>query len=135
MLEGTHFELESQSFWTQFDSTICLFSVIERHRGRIMYLTYEGSSVNKSLFVVGKGVTYDTGGADIKAGGIMAGMSRDKCGAAAVAGLMKVIIQKFIVIIMFSIQFLPIIRLFYHYLGFIYFETRKSKSCWSHVYG
>jgi len=31
---------------------------------------------------VGKGVTYDTGGADIKAGGIMAGMSRDKCGAA-----------------------------------------------------
>lgn len=30
------------------------------------------------------------GGADIKAGGIMAGMSRDKCGAAAVAGFFKV---------------------------------------------
>ena len=56
---------------------------------------------------MGKGITYDTGGADIKAGGVMAGcsnvillgstvmassvnlgMSRDKCGAAAVAGLM-----------------------------------------------
>ena len=37
-------------------------------------------------FQVGKGITYDTGGADIKAGGIMAGMSRDKCGAADVAG-------------------------------------------------
>ena len=37
-----------------------------------------------------QGVTYDTGGADIKAGGVMAGMHRDKCGAAAVAGFMKV---------------------------------------------
>ncbi len=29
-----------------------------------------------------------SGGLDIKAGGIMAGMHRDKCGAAAVAGVM-----------------------------------------------
>uniref|UniRef100_UPI0037E8FA46 putative aminopeptidase W07G4.4 n=1 Tax=Semicossyphus pulcher TaxID=241346 RepID=UPI0037E8FA46 len=35
---------------------------------------------------VHQGITYDTGGADIKAGGFMAGMHRDKCGAAAVAG-------------------------------------------------
>lgn len=40
---------------------------------------------------MGKGITYDTGGADIKAGGVMAGMSRDKCGAAAVAGFMRVV--------------------------------------------
>jgi leucyl aminopeptidase len=46
--------------------------------------------VDKTLYLVGKGVTYDTGGADIKAGGVMAGMSRDKCGAAAVAGFMQV---------------------------------------------
>ncbi len=65
-------------------------SEIERHRGRIIILTYEGESPKETLFLVGKGVTYDTGGADIKAGGIMAGMSRDKCGAAAVAGFMKV---------------------------------------------
>lgn len=63
---------------------------IERHRGRIIVLTYEPKSTKESLFIVGKGVTYDTGGADIKAGGVMAGMSRDKCGAAAVAGFMKV---------------------------------------------
>ena len=37
-----------------------------------------------------QGITYDTGGADIKAGGVMAGMHRDKCGAAAVAGFFKV---------------------------------------------
>ena len=40
-----------------------------------------------------QGITYDTGGCDIKAGGIMAGMHRDKCGAAAVAGFFKVIIR------------------------------------------
>ena len=41
-----------------------------------------------------QGVTYDTGGCDIKAGGVMAGMSRDKCGAAAVAGFLKVSDQR-----------------------------------------
>ena len=57
-----------------------------------MYLTYEPSSgfIEKTLFLVGKGVTYNTGGADIKTGGVMAGMSRGKCGAAAVAGFMQV---------------------------------------------
>lgn len=65
--------------------------MIERHQGRIIYLTYEPPGpVKDTLLLVGKGVTYDTGGADIKAGGVMAGMSRDKCGAAAVAGFMKV---------------------------------------------
>lgn len=42
------------------------------------------------LFCSLQGVTYDTGGADIKAGGCMAGMHRDKCGAAAVAGFFQV---------------------------------------------
>lgn len=65
---------------------------VERHRGRIIYLEYKPPKpARKTLMLVGKGVTYDTGGADIKAGGIMAGMSRDKCGSAVVAGFMKVI--------------------------------------------
>ncbi|KAL5471135.1 hypothetical protein EMCRGX_G029218 [Ephydatia muelleri] len=38
-----------------------------------------------------KGITYDTGGADIKTGGLMAGMYTDKCGAATVAGLFKIL--------------------------------------------
>lgn len=38
--------------------------------------------------MVGKGINYDTGGADLKVGGNMVGMSRDKCGAAAMAGFM-----------------------------------------------
>lgn len=67
------------------------FPVIDRHKGRIIYLTYDPpGTVTQTLLLVGKGVTYDTGGADIKANGVMSGMSRDKCGAAAVAGFLKV---------------------------------------------
>lgn len=67
---------------------------VPRHQGRLIFLEYKSNSPpKKTLILVGKGVTYDTGGADIKAGGVMAGMSRDKCGAAAVAGFMKVVEQ------------------------------------------
>lgn len=65
---------------------------VKRHGGRIIFLEYKPPNpARKTVVLVGKGVTYDTGGADIKAGGIMAGMSRDKCGAAAVGGFMKVV--------------------------------------------
>ncbi|CAB4055847.1 CARP [Lepeophtheirus salmonis] len=67
-------------------------STVARHQGRVIWLTYEPEGkVEKTAMIVGKGITYDTGGADIKAGGIMAGMSRDKCGAADAAGFMKTI--------------------------------------------
>jgi len=65
-------------------------SAVPRHDGRLIWLTYKPEgTVKKTVYLVGKGITYDTGGADIKAGGVMAGMSRDKCGAAAAAGFMK----------------------------------------------
>lgn len=67
-------------------------SVIDRHRGRVIYLRYNPlETVTQTLLLVGKGVTYDTGGADIKVRGVMSGMSRDKCGAAAVAGFLKLV--------------------------------------------
>ena len=63
---------------------------LDRHRARIIFLSYEPTGqIDQTLILVGKGVTYDTGGADVKAGGIMAGMHRDKCGAAAVAGFFQ----------------------------------------------
>lgn len=63
-----------------------------RHDGRIIKLEYNPSNDSKidtTLFLIGKGITYDTGGADVKAGGHMSGMHRDKCGAAFVAGFFK----------------------------------------------
>ncbi len=63
---------------------------VTRHQPRVVRLTYEGSGlIQKTVFMAGKGITFDTGGADLKVGGHMAGMSRDKGGAAAVAGFMR----------------------------------------------
>ncbi|KPJ18385.1 Putative aminopeptidase W07G4.4 [Papilio machaon] len=65
---------------------------VDRHKARVVELEYkphDSSRVTETLMLVGKGVTYDTGGADIKISGKMAGMSRDKSGAAAVAGFLK----------------------------------------------
>ncbi|MGX5175522.1 M17 family metallopeptidase [Aliikangiella sp. IMCC44653] len=67
---------------------------VERHQPRVVNLTYQPEGpIQKTLFLVGKAVTYDTGGADVKTGGHMAGMSRDKGGAAAVAGFVKTIAE------------------------------------------
>lgn len=72
-----------------------LFSGVERHRGRVVWLKYKPKSgeVKRSIVLVGKGVTFDTGGVDVKINGASVGMSRDKCGAAAVAGFMQVCIS------------------------------------------
>lgn len=41
--------------------------VVQRHQGRIIFLEYKPPKpARKTLMLVGKGVTYDTGGADIK---------------------------------------------------------------------
>ncbi|XP_061116083.1 putative aminopeptidase W07G4.4 [Conger conger] len=69
-------------------------SAVPRHQGRVIKLEYVGEEpIERTLMLVGKGITYDTGGADIKAGGVMAGMHRDKCGAAAVAGFFQVLAE------------------------------------------
>lgn len=61
---------------------------VARHRPCVIRLEYKPKgAIARTLLFAGKGLTYDTGGADLKTGGAMAGMSRDKGGAAAVAGL------------------------------------------------
>ena len=63
---------------------------VERHHPCTVRLDYHPQGpIQRTILLAGKGVTYDTGGADLKVGGSMAGMSRDKGGAAAVAGLMQ----------------------------------------------
>ncbi|KAJ2079133.1 hypothetical protein H4R24_003987 [Coemansia sp. RSA 988] len=50
-------------------------------------ITVDGIGISqRSLYLVGKGVTFDTGGISLKTGGSMRGMSYDKLGACAVAG-------------------------------------------------
>jgi len=99
LFSGTNVKVELVQGQATFEKEYpCLAAVnraashVPRHDGRVIWLTYEpNGKVDKTLYMVGKGITYDTGGADIKAGGIMAGMSRDKCGAAAAAGVMATV--------------------------------------------
>lgn len=65
---------------------------VPRHTARVVNLEYVGEgTIDTTLMLVGKGITYDTGGADLKVNGHMAGMHRDKCGAACVAGFFQVL--------------------------------------------
>ncbi|XP_014212859.1 putative aminopeptidase W07G4.4 [Copidosoma floridanum] len=66
-------------------------STIPRHAGRVVYLTYEPTDAKETIMLVGKGVTMDTGGLNIKTGNKMTSMSRDKCGAASAAGFMQTV--------------------------------------------
>jgi leucyl aminopeptidase len=67
---------------------------VPRHRPCVVRLEYvPKGKVERTLLFAGKGLTYDTGGADLKTDGHMAGMSRDKGGAAAVAGLVLAIAE------------------------------------------
>eukprot|EP01125_Pyxidicula_operculata_P022726 TRINITY_DN9532_c0_g1_i1.p1 TRINITY_DN9532_c0_g1~~TRINITY_DN9532_c0_g1_i1.p1 ORF type:complete len:516 (+),score=128.38 TRINITY_DN9532_c0_g1_i1:534-2081(+) len=62
---------------------------VERHTPRVVRLEFNGhGDIKDTLLFSGKGVTYDTGGADVKTEGLMAGMSKDKCGASNIAGFM-----------------------------------------------
>lgn len=59
----------------------------ERHSAVVVRLEYVGEGdIQETVLLAGKGVTYDTGGNNIKVGNHMSGMSRDKCGAANVSG-------------------------------------------------
>ncbi|XP_003370250.1 7 transmembrane receptor [Trichinella spiralis] len=64
---------------------------IPRHQAKIVKLEYIGQGpIEETVLLVGKGVTLDTGGLNIKIGSAMNGMSRDKCGAAAVIGFFQI---------------------------------------------
>ncbi|KAJ2821332.1 hypothetical protein FBU31_004939 [Coemansia sp. 'formosensis'] len=53
---------------------------------KLEYRSPAPAEVKEHLYLVGKGVTYDTGGITLKIGAAMRGMSRDKLGACGVAG-------------------------------------------------
>ncbi len=63
------------------------------HPGCIVTMSWNGSSAKKGkpIALVGKGVTFDTGGISLKPGAGMDEMKGDMGGAAAVAGAMKAI--------------------------------------------
>lgn len=62
------------------------------HPPRIVGLAYRGAGADAPLYaVVGKGITFDSGGLSIKPAASMEEMKFDKCGACAVLGVIKAV--------------------------------------------
>ena len=65
-----------------------------RQPAKLIALEYRGASAKEQpIALVGKGVTFDSGGISLKPGGAMDEMKYDMCGAASVLGTLKAVAQ------------------------------------------
>ncbi len=62
-----------------------------RHKPRLIQLSYTPENPLKTIILVGKGLTYDSGGMSLKPATSMVTMKMDKAGACAVLGMLKAI--------------------------------------------
>ncbi|RLA76471.1 MAG: leucyl aminopeptidase [Epsilonproteobacteria bacterium] len=65
-----------------------------RHRSKLIHLTYKPTGktkAKKKIVLVGKGLTYDSGGLSLKPSDFMVSMKSDKSGGCAVLGIMNTI--------------------------------------------
>jgi leucyl aminopeptidase len=60
-----------------------------RHESQLIHLTYKPKNPKKVISLIGKGLTYDSGGLSLKPGTSMVTMKMDKAGACAVLGIIK----------------------------------------------
>lgn len=74
----------------KFGGLLCISQGSERE-ARLLGLHYHAPNAKKTVVLVGKGVTFDTGGISIKAARLMSTMKFDMGGAAAVVGAMYAI--------------------------------------------
>lgn len=64
------------------------------HPPRFIVIRYEGDASKDLLALVGKGITFDTGGISLKSGRDLSDMRMDMAGAAAVIGALDAIVAK-----------------------------------------
>lgn len=70
----------------------CAVSKGSEREGQIIVFEYQGAK-GKPVALVGKGVTFDTGGISLKPGAAMDEMKYDMCGAASVFGTVKAVCE------------------------------------------
>ena len=62
-----------------------------RHGSRLIHLTYKPKNAKKKVVLVGKGLTYDSGGLSLKPSDFMVTMKADKSGGCAVLGILNAV--------------------------------------------
>jgi leucyl aminopeptidase len=63
------------------------------NEAKLIHLKYKPKAAKKKIVLLGKGVTYDTGGLSLKRGDGMVSMKCDKAGASLVLGIIKAVSQ------------------------------------------
>jgi leucyl aminopeptidase len=64
-----------------------------RHKSRVIHLTHKPKNAKLKVTLVGKGLTYDSGGLSLKPADYMVTMKSDKSGGSAVMGIMKAVAE------------------------------------------
>ncbi len=62
-----------------------------RHKPRVIHLAHKPKNPKAVISIIGKGLTYDSGGLSLKPGTAMVNMKLDKSGGSAVLGIMKAV--------------------------------------------
>ena len=63
------------------------------HRSRVIHLAHKPKNAKLKVTLVGKGLTYDSGGLSLKPADYMVTMKSDKSGGSAVIGIMKAVAE------------------------------------------
>jgi len=73
--------------------TLLAVARASRHTPRVIHLSHTPKNPKKVITLVGKGLTYDSGGLSLKPADYMVTMKSDKSGGSAVIGIMKAIAE------------------------------------------
>ena len=73
--------------------TLLAVARASRHKPRVIHLTHKPKNPKAVISLIGKGLTYDSGGLSLKPSNSMVGMKLDKSGACAVLGIMKAVAE------------------------------------------
>jgi len=73
--------------------TLLAVARASRHEPYVIHLSHKPKNAKKVVTLVGKGLTYDSGGLSLKPGDFMVTMKADKSGASAVIGIMKAVAE------------------------------------------
>jgi len=73
--------------------TLLAVARASRHKPRVIHLAHKPQNPKAIISLVGKGLTYDSGGLSLKPADYMVTMKSDKSGASAVLGIMKAVAE------------------------------------------
>lgn len=73
--------------------TLLAVARASRHKPRVIHLTHKPENPKAIVSLVGKGLTYDSGGLSLKTGNFMVTMKSDKSGASTVLGILKAVAE------------------------------------------